>query len=392
MPVIYIIHPDKEELSKLRNILQGRDFTIREFNDSTKAESELRVIPPDVCLVPIDPNQLNKPVFIHALNKEFPECPIIILTQKNRVAEAVKMIGENSIFDYFLLNPIVDPIRLHVIIDKALTQSVIQMNLENLKRRLAQLPSDLPTTLDQQADNLKIEIEKRLGEFRNRMKSEELQNVVKLLDEQAFDQEFNRFGEEQIAEAIDKNREMVTDLVSTRLAAFNRNISMQLEAKPTIENLLELRRQLTKDEVILFAGVDPFKPSSKQELMMHLNKNILLISENGYPPNLLIEMIENIGYSVLLAQSPKRMMELLRTQTVDMLICGYDLGSTDGIEVVKLLRANPNTRELPVLLFTSNPPKDLEARSKEAGIQDILKVPFLPKTLEEKLSLYLKAS
>jgi len=391
VPVIYVIHPDKEELSKLRNILQGRDFTVREFSDGQKAEAELRIITPDACLIPMSIDALGKQPFIQVLNKELPECPVIILAQKGQVSEAVRMIGVNSVFDYFLLNPIVDPIRLHVILDKALTQSIIQLNLEDLKRRLSQLPNDLPGSFDEQANILKNEIGKRLGEFKEKMKSDELQNVVKLLDEKAFDQEFDRFNKEQIADAIDKNRESMSESISSRLTAFNRHVSMQLETKPTIENLLELRRQIASSETILSGENARIGPSSKQELLKNLKKKILLFPENGYPFNTLIEMIENIGYSVHLAQSPRKMMELLRSQTVDMLICGYDLGDTTGIEVTKLLRANPNLKNLPVLLFTSNLSKEIEAKSREIGIQDILKVPFLPKTLEEKLSLYLKA-
>ena len=387
MPIIFNIHPEKEELSKLRHILQGRDFTIREFSDGLTAEAELKIMPPDICLLPIGIEASENQTFIDVLNKELPECPIIILADKGQVNDAVKMLGSNSVFDYFLLNPIINPVRLHIIIDKALTQSIIQLNLENLKKRLSKLPDDLPSTLDEQAKVLKDEMAKKIEDFKKRMKSSEFRNIIKLIDEKAFDSEFDRFHTEQVDVVIDQNRSSISETISSRLRTFNNNLAMQFEARPTIESLLELRRQLLQD--------DPdraTKPSSKQDLLQNIKKSVLLITENGYPPNALISIIEKLGYSVLLAQSPKRTMELLRAQKVDMLICGYDLGDTNGIELVRELRANSSNKELPVILVTRNPSKDIETQSKEIGIQDILTIPFLPKTVQEKVNFYLKAS
>jgi len=393
MPVVYNIHPDRDELSKLRSILQGRDFMVREFHDGKEAEKELGKLPPNAVLMQIGIKASDDRPFIEILNEQIPDCPIILLAEKHQVMEAAKMLGENSIFDYFLMNPIVDPIRLHVMLDKALTQSIIQVNLESLKRRLQALPDNLPSAFDEQADSLKNEIGERLENFQKRMKSREFEDVVKLIDEKRFDSEFERFKKEEIDSSIDKNRQQLSENLVTRLRNFSYNISQQIDNPPTIEKLAEFRRQLVGDDLRDSLGETPLKGSSKTELLQGQKKKILLLAEDDQSTRGLTSIIENGGFSVVLAHSPKRLLEIIRNnEKIDMLICGYDLGNITGLDIVKEVRNKTGKANFPTIIVTSNPPRDLGKSSKEAGADEFLILPILPVILIEKINSYLKAS
>ncbi|MFH1513995.1 MAG: hypothetical protein ABIG42_00900, partial [bacterium] len=158
MPVIYTIHPDKDERSKIRHILSGRDFLTLEYENTKDAEIALSKKLPDICLMPVYTHPADYQAFLHTLQQTVQDCPVILLADKSQISDAVKMVGENGVFDYFLMHPIVDPIRLHIMIDKALTQSAVQLNLGDLKRRLSALPDNFPQMLDEQAEELKREI------------------------------------------------------------------------------------------------------------------------------------------------------------------------------------------------------------------------------------------
>jgi DNA-binding response OmpR family regulator/Skp family chaperone for outer membrane proteins len=393
MPVIFNIHPDRDELSKLRSILNGRDFLVREFRSGADAEKELDKLPPNAVLMPPDITSSNGRPFIEVLNQRLPDCPIIMLVGKNQVMETVKMIGQNSIYDYFLLNPVIDPIRLHVILDKALTLSMVQMNLEDLKRRLQALPDNLPAAFDEQANNLMKEIGTRLEDFSKRMKSEEFRDVVKLLDEKKFDSELERFRREEINGAIEKSRQEVKDALISRLQNFSQHISEQIDNPIAIEKLMEFRRQLVGED--LREGLYDFdgKASSKTELLTGQKKKILMITEIDQPPSGLTAIIENGGYSVVIAQSPKKLMEIVRNnERIDMLVCGYNLGQINGFELIRDIWSKIKKTEFPIIIITTNPSKEIERIAREIGVSDVLTLPILPAILIKRIDSYLKAS
>lgn len=392
MPVVYIIHTNREELSKLRAILQGRDFLLREFQNGIDAQRDLSRLPPNIALMQFGIRACDDKPFEEVILQQKIECPIILLVEKSQVMDAVKMIGEKHIFDYFLMHPIIDPIRLHVIIDKALTQSAVFQNLDNLKSRLQSLPENLPDILNENADNLKNELCACLNEFQKRMKSEEFHEIIRLLDEKRFDQEFELFKKEKINLAIEKSRNQLSENLVLRLRNFSYNLSQQIDNPPTMEKLIALRHRLLGDNTSDEQS-PPAKDSSRTNLSLNYKKKILLLAEDDQSNRGLTSIIENGGYSVILAHSPKKLLEILRNnEKIDLLICGYDLGTTTGLELIKEIKSKINKTTFPIIIVTSNPPKGLKSAPEEFGVDDILILPILPAILMEKIHSYLNAA
>jgi CheY-like chemotaxis protein len=393
MPVIYVVHPNKEELSKIRHILAGRDFLLMEYENGDDAVNFLNKKPPDVCLMPMGITTSDDKPFVDTLHGIVSDCPVIILAGKNEVNQVVQMVGESFIYDYFLLNPVVDPVRLHIIIDKALTQSAVQLNLEDLKRRLSALPDDLPETFEEHANSLQRGVVKCLNNFKERMKSDEFSKVIELLDESAFEDKFADFQREEIKATIEKSKEKSKDSLAEKLTQFTERLQHQIDNPPDVNELQELRSKLNQGfyefgEVNVDCDNNVDRISTR--VAFKSAGTILFIDDEDNSTSNSAELIKNLGHRVLIAQSALKLVEMSRSNDIDLVICGYNLGRLNGIEVVRRIREDVGKTDLPVILLSSNTTQGIIEEAKGVGISEIISLPLRSKALEERISHHMK--
>jgi len=393
MSVIYVIHSNREELSKIRHILAGRDFLLMEYENGDDAMNFLNKKPPDVCLMPLGITTSDGKPFADTLHNIVSDCPVIILADKNEVNKVVQMVGDNFIYDYFLLNPVFDPIRLHIIIDKALTQSAVQLNLEDLKKRLSTLPDDLPETFEEHANSLQRGVVKCLDNFKERIKSDEFSKIVDLLDESAFEDKFADFQKEEIKATIEKSKEKSKDNLAEKLTQFTERLQHQIDNPPDVNELQELRSKLNQG-FYEFGEVDVDCNNNVDRISTRVAfqsaGTILFIDDEDNSTSNLFEIIKNLGHRVLIAQSALKLVEMSRSNDIDLIICGYNLGRLNGIEVVRRIREDVGKTDLPVILLSSNTTKDIIEKAKGVGISEIISLPLRSKALEERISYHMK--
>jgi CheY-like chemotaxis protein len=63
-----------------------------------------------------------------------------------------------------------------------------------------------------------------------------------------------------------------------------------------------------------------------------------------------------------------------------------------GIELIRLLRADPRTLTLPLVLFTGSDNPDIEKDARRAGADDYLSKPVEPLLLEERVLELMRSS
>ncbi len=393
MPVIYVIHSDKEELSKIRHILAGRDFLLMEYENGDDAANFLPKKPPDICLMPMGVTTSDDKPFVEVLHDSISDCPVVILANKNEVNKVVQMVGENFIYDYFLLNPVFDPIRLHIIIDKALTQSAVQLNLEDLKKRLSALPDDLPQTFEKHASSLQRGVVRCLDNFKERMKSDEFSKIVDLLDERAFEDKFAEFQREEIKATIEKGNERSKNDLAEKLVQFTERLQEQIDNPPDVNELQELRSKLNQG-FFEFGEVNVDGDKNVDRISTRVSfqsaGTILFIDDEDNSSSELTEMMKNTGHRVLIAQSALKLIEMSRSKDIGLIVCGYNLGRLDGIEVIRRIREDVGKKDLPVILLSSNTTKKIIEEAKGVGISEIMNLPLRSKALKERISHHMK--
>jgi len=82
-------------------------------------------------------------------------------------------------------------------------------------------------------------------------------------------------------------------------------------------------------------------------------QKILLVEDNPVNRRLAEFLLRSNGYQVVEASTSEEAFQLVKTEQPDLILMDIQLRGMDGLEVTKLLKENPETRDIPVLAVTS---------------------------------------
>jgi two-component system, cell cycle response regulator DivK len=109
-------------------------------------------------------------------------------------------------------------------------------------------------------------------------------------------------------------------------------------------------------------------------------KQILLIEDNPVNQRLTQFLLKSQGYEVWGATNAPEAFALLRERRPDLILMDIQLPEVDGLAAARQLKADPATRNIPVVAVTSYAMKGDEAKAREAGCTGYITKP-LDKTL-----------
>jgi two-component system alkaline phosphatase synthesis response regulator PhoP len=112
----------------------------------------------------------------------------------------------------------------------------------------------------------------------------------------------------------------------------------------------------------------------KQEESMAKEK-ILIVDDEEHIRELLRVNLETAGYEVVEAETGEEALIQLRDQ-VALVVLDYMLPQMDGLEVLRTIRKNPRTMNLPVLMLTARNEEIDAVLGLEMGADDYIGKPF----------------
>jgi two-component system chemotaxis response regulator CheY len=108
---------------------------------------------------------------------------------------------------------------------------------------------------------------------------------------------------------------------------------------------------------------------------------------------LIVNTLRSIGYEDLLqASNGEEALELIFNpdSKIEFLLTDWLMPVMDGLTLVKFVRTNPDTSELPIIMLTSMNEKDNLVEAIKYRVDDYIIKPFTPKLLREKIEATLK--
>ncbi|MGB3338018.1 MAG: response regulator [Devosia sp.] len=108
---------------------------------------------------------------------------------------------------------------------------------------------------------------------------------------------------------------------------------------------------------------------------------VLTVDDSRTILAMLHHTLSNAGFEVLQAEDGKQGLDVLKTETVDVVITDINMPVMDGIEFIKNVRATGNHQSLPILILTTETSQDKRDQGKAAGGTGWIVKPFDPEKL-----------
>jgi CheY-like chemotaxis protein len=106
-----------------------------------------------------------------------------------------------------------------------------------------------------------------------------------------------------------------------------------------------------------------------------MGKTVLVIEDSRSQALAMMTLLESKNLNVINASTGLDGFFLARTQVPDLVVLDIYLPDMTGIEVCYIMKRDPKTKNIPVVLLTSKPRKDL----REEGVESAGAVEFIPK-------------
>lgn len=115
-------------------------------------------------------------------------------------------------------------------------------------------------------------------------------------------------------------------------------------------------------------------------------ERILILEDDVAFARLLSETLKSLG-ECRFTSYPERMQEIIREFSPTLLIVDYNLNhpTLDGIKATRLVRRNPETNLLPVLLLSGEDDMSVIEEAFRSGIDDYVIKPVIPRFLTAKI-------
>jgi CheY-like chemotaxis protein len=82
-------------------------------------------------------------------------------------------------------------------------------------------------------------------------------------------------------------------------------------------------------------------------------KRVLVVEDDEAVSSLLVALLEDRGYEAIPAMDGKSAIQLARKLAPDLITLDLALPGTDGHEVLQNLKANPQTRDIPIVVISA---------------------------------------
>jgi CheY-like chemotaxis protein len=117
--------------------------------------------------------------------------------------------------------------------------------------------------------------------------------------------------------------------------------------------------------------------------------NILIVKDNDDCRKLLALLINRLGYETIEAPSGVEAINRASSMHPALILMDLYMPEMTGAETTEILKANPSTRDIPVIICIDLIERVHISRALDAGAADILYKPITVPTLRELLGKYL---
>ncbi len=129
------------------------------------------------------------------------------------------------------------------------------------------------------------------------------------------------------------------------------------------------------------ASEEPYFPEPTPAMRSARHKRILVVDDSAVIRKLVTHYLEAEGYLVVEAENGLDGLKMVSTEKPDLVISDFLMPKMDGLTFVKKLKSQLATRFIPVIMLTAKDEVESEVEVIDAGADDYLTKPVVPKRL-----------
>lgn len=114
-------------------------------------------------------------------------------------------------------------------------------------------------------------------------------------------------------------------------------------------------------------------PANKGNLAIY---KILVVDDDRVTRLRLEHLLKNAGYSVLTAANGKQAIDIVRTETIDLVLTDFMMPVLDGVKTARLIRQLYDRAELPIIMMTAMEGREQILQVFEVGANDYIAKPL----------------
>lgn len=116
---------------------------------------------------------------------------------------------------------------------------------------------------------------------------------------------------------------------------------------------------------------------------------VLLVEDFADSREYFAQILQVHGHQVIEAADGNEALSLACDQSPDVILMDLSLPTLDGWQAASHLKAEPKTCRIPVIALTAHALSGDEQRAREAGCDDYVAKPVLPRELVDRVAYHL---
>jgi DNA-binding response OmpR family regulator len=127
--------------------------------------------------------------------------------------------------------------------------------------------------------------------------------------------------------------------------------------------------------------------------MQHIKKNTILIVDDS---RAIVKILSNIlrsHYTLRVALNGEKAVQIIQgDKSIDLIILDVLMPGMDGYEVCEILKASPETKDIPVIFLTARALTEDEYKGFEVGAVDYITKPIIPAIVLARVNTHIRLS
>ena len=117
---------------------------------------------------------------------------------------------------------------------------------------------------------------------------------------------------------------------------------------------------------------------------------IMVVDDDQDTVTILARHLQREGFVPIEANSGPQCLKLVHENEVDVILLDLMMPGMDGFQVVKELRSDPVTAEIPIIMITARDDLDARAEGMRLGVSDFLAKPVFRRQLASRIRAQLE--